>query len=116
VIPFSRVVQERNGHFAKFRSSQAGRGRSEALARGLDSVVCETRLLSFGTPQNEWPGTATPVRCGVKRKQKNGQKIKGTFTDAICSGVHVTPLHRASENGRLKLVLVLIAQGILSLQ
>jgi len=36
---------------------------------------------------------------GVKRKQKMGQIFKGTFSDAI-------PLHRASGNGRLKVVLI----------
>ena len=50
------------------------------------------------------------MRC--KEETKNRQKFKGTFSDAICNGVHATPLHRASENGRLKVVLVILEQSI----
>jgi hypothetical protein len=62
------------------------------------------------TSKGRWP---TPVQC--KEEAKKRQKFKGTFSDAICNGVHATPLHRASENGRLKVVLVLLAQGIVSI-
>lgn len=88
----------------KFQS--LGRGRSEALARAF------VRLDHFRLARlkDGWPGTATPERC--KEDTKNKQRFKGTFSDAICNGVHVTPLHRASENGRLKVVLVLLAQGV----
>ncbi len=46
------------------------------------------------------------------QRTKNWQWFKGTFSDATCNGVHVTPLHKASENGRLKVVLVLFAPGL----
>jgi hypothetical protein len=36
----------------------------------------------------------------------NLQKVKGLFSDALCNGVHVTPLHWASEYGHLEVVLV----------
>jgi hypothetical protein len=44
---------------------------------------------------------------GVKRKDPtNLQKLEGPSSDALCNGVYVTPLHRASEYGCLEVILV----------
>ncbi|KAI0271834.1 hypothetical protein BGY98DRAFT_188062 [Russula aff. rugulosa BPL654] len=48
-------------------------------------------------------GAATAFRC-KRRTQRTcrSSKAKGPSSDALCNGVYVTPLHRASEYGGLE--------------
>jgi len=47
-----------------------------------------------------------PRCCGANEGSNGPATVQRLFSDARCNGVYVTPLHEASDNGRLEVVWV----------
>jgi hypothetical protein len=84
-------------------STTAAFQKRAQISMGLEVVRCHVSQVHL-----KFEVLRLPRQCGVEKRM---QKLKGPSSDALCNGVYVTPLHRASEHGRLEVVLVPCAHG-----